>query len=204
VRSWVSKQSAMESEDAALRNRLHQSNKRAQKSCGPCRARKVKCNRASPCVRCIKSGYTDLCIYDVRTRPSGPTASGPSNRRTDEVRSDEPTYDPNRAARAGQSETEASHTRASTANDPEQDLVEDQNDRRPYLGANSLPQFLEDETTSSEDATRQGARDAMMPMLGTLAPPVPGYPFYVPSESLQDQAIERLYRSLPTSKEMIR
>jgi hypothetical protein len=189
----------MDSEDAALRNRLHQSNKRAQKSCGPCRARKVKCNRASPCVRCIRSGYTELCIYDVRTRPSGPSVSGPSDRRTDE-----PTYHPNGAAQAGQSETGASHTRTSTTDEPEQDLAEDQNDRRPYLGANSLPQFLDDETTSSEDATRQGARDAMMPMLGTLRPHVPGYPFYVPSEGLQDQAIERLYRSLPTSKDMIR
>jgi hypothetical protein len=190
----------MNSEDAALRNRLHQSNKRAQKSCGPCRARKVKCNRASPCVRCIRSGYPDLCIYDARARPSGPTVPGPSVRRTDEARPDAATYTPNRAAQ----ETEASHTRASVNDDPEQDLGEDQKDRRPYLGANSLPQFLEDETTSSEDATRQGARDAMMPMLGTLAPPVPGYPFYAPSEGLQDQAMERLYRSLPTSKEMIR
>jgi hypothetical protein len=190
----------MDSEDAALRNRLHQSNKRAQKSCGPCRARKVKCNRASPCVRCTRSGYPDLCIYDARARPPGPTIFGPSSRRTNEAHPDEPTNTLNRATQ----QTEASHTRTSANNDPEQDLAEDPNDRRPYLGANSLPQFLEDETTSSEDATRQGARDAMMPMLGTLAPPVPGYPFYVPSEGLQDQAIERLYRSLPTSKEMIR
>jgi hypothetical protein len=186
--------------DAALRNRLHQSNKRAQKSCGPCRARKVKCNRASPCVRCARSGYPDLCIYDARARPSGPTISGPSVRQIGEARPDEPTYTLNRATQ----EPGASHARAPANDDPEQDLAEDQNERRPYLGANSLPQFLEDETTSSEDATRQGARDAIMPMLGTLAPPVPGYPFYVPSEGLQDQAIERLYRSLPTSKEMIR
>lgn len=193
----------MDSETAALRDRLHQNNKRAQKSCGPCRARKVKCNRASPCARCIKSGYTNLCVYDARRRPSRLTTSDQSPRRTDEEITNTQRCVPDRINR----DTEASHLRPSANRDSEQGQIDDQNDRRPYLGANSLPQFLEDETTvitSSEDAARQGARDAMMPMLGALAPPVPGYPFYVPSESLQDQAIARLYRSLPPSKEMIR
>jgi hypothetical protein len=190
----------MDPETTALRNRLYQSNKRAQKSCGPCRARKVRCNRDSPCVRCIKSGYPNLCIYDRRGTTSGPCPPDPSFRRSDRVFTsaslDEITRD-----------TGALHPRTSTAADHQSAPGENQNDKQPYLGANSLAQFLEDGNTviaSSEGTTRQGAREAMMPMLGALAPPVPGYPFYVPSEGLEKGAIARLCRSLPSGKDIIR
>jgi len=43
----------------------------------------------------------------------------------------------------------------------------------------------------------------MMPMLG-VAPSVPGYPFYAPSENGEEDAIARLYRSLPPSKDIVR
>jgi hypothetical protein len=79
-------------------------------------------------------------------------------------------------------------------------------DENPYLGANSLPQFLDSDgaaITSAEGMTRQNARDAMMPMLG-VAPSMPGYPFYAPSENMEEQATARLFRSLPPSRDIIR
>lgn len=165
----------------------------------PCRARKVKCNRAAPCVRCIKSGYPELCLYDERARPSATSSSstqqpiGPSTN----ARS----RDSDRAPQV----VETTDRGASITGGSEQ-LHNGQIDGTPYLGANSLPQFLDSDgaaITSAEGMTRQNARDAMMPMLG-VAPSMPGYPFYAPSENMEEQAIARLLSSLPPSRDIIR
>jgi len=189
----------MDPETASLRTRLLLSakRKRAQKSCGPCRARKVKCNRAAPCVRCVKSGYPDLCLYDERARPS--------------ARSDSSTQPPNESSasarqRQGTQALETPNFGLGTAGDPARGQHAAHVDKHPYLGANSLPQFLDNDeasSTSPEHDTRQRARDAMMPMLG-LAPSALGYPFYIPSGNLEEHAIARLFRSLPSSRDIIR
>ncbi|KAI1387611.1 c6 zinc finger domain-containing protein [Hypoxylon trugodes] len=36
---------------------------RNRKSCDPCRERKVRCDKGSPCATCSKRGYPDLCSY---------------------------------------------------------------------------------------------------------------------------------------------
>lgn len=191
----------MDAEAASLRSRLLLGSKSAQKSCGPCRARKVKCNRAAPCVRCMKSGYPELCLYAERARPSVSSIPNPS------------TWQPNPSSANAQASSSNGIPQVAETSSPRISTTEDLGrqaaglvNKHLYLGANSLPQFLDDDGTvvaSSEDATREGARDAMMPMLG-MSPPVPWYPFYVPSENLEEQAIARLCRSLPPSKDMIR
>jgi hypothetical protein len=40
-----------------------QRRQRAILSCNDCRRRKLKCDRLSPCNRCIKGGITDSCAY---------------------------------------------------------------------------------------------------------------------------------------------
>ncbi|KAG5291502.1 C6 transcription factor [Histoplasma ohiense] len=42
--------------------RVHK-NPRVPLSCGPCRARKLKCNRQQPCHNCISRGHDDLCVF---------------------------------------------------------------------------------------------------------------------------------------------
>ncbi|CUM65809.1 uncharacterized protein PRCAT00003457001 [Priceomyces carsonii] len=37
--------------------------RRAPVSCLPCRKRKIKCDKATPCASCVDSGSTNLCIY---------------------------------------------------------------------------------------------------------------------------------------------
>jgi len=190
----------MDSENASLRNRLRQSAKRGQKSCGPCRARKVKCNRDAPCVRCIRSGYPDLCLYDDRARPS--VAPEPSRQQPNVSGVNVQECSSDRTTQA----VGASYHSFSTTESPERGHGIGHIDRHPYLGANSLPQFLDsdgDTNTSLEDASRQRARDAMMPMLG-IAPSIPGYPFYAPAGDVEEHAIARLFRSLPPSRDMIR
>lgn len=193
----------MDSETTALRSKLHLHNKRAQKSCGPCRARKVKCSRTSPCVRCVKSRYPELCLYDERTRPSTSASSTFSPQRTHPQQSNDQSHT---FARPWQ-RTEPSHQASVQLNDSERAHLESENDNLPYLGSNSLPQFLDNEATvinpSEEHVTQQGARDALMPMLGST-PLMSRYPFYGPSESAEEEAFARLHRSMPSSKEIIR
>lgn len=192
----------MDSETAALRNRLHLNNKRVQKSCAPCRARKLKCNRASPCVRCIKSQYPELCLYDERTRPSTSATSEFSPCRINLPQSNEHSHTRDQPPQL----TESSHQASTEVHNSERGHSERQNGIIPYLGTNSLPQFLDDETAvndPSEHATRQGARDALMPMLG-LTPLMPGYLFYGQAKSVEEEAFVRLERSLPSSKDIIR
>lgn len=192
----------MDSETAALRNRLHLNNKRVQKSCAPCRARKLKCNRASPCVRCIKSQYPELCLYDERKGPSTSATSAFSLCPTNLPQSNEHSHTRDQPAQ----QTESSHQASTEVDNSERDHFERQNGSIPYLGNNSLPQFLNDEAAviePSEHATRQGARDALMPMLG-LTPLMPGYLLYGSTKSVEEEAFERLSRSLPSSKDVIR
>ncbi|KAI0408083.1 hypothetical protein F4802DRAFT_605149 [Xylaria palmicola] len=42
-------------------------------SCHPCRASKLKCNRATPCTQCLKRGKQDACAYAPRLEKSKPT-----------------------------------------------------------------------------------------------------------------------------------
>lgn len=56
--------------DAALRRLLRQRKKESRSTCSPCRARKVKCNNRTPCDKCIRSGYPDLCAPGTRARIS--------------------------------------------------------------------------------------------------------------------------------------
>ncbi|OGM42844.1 hypothetical protein ABOM_009446 [Aspergillus bombycis] len=43
----------------------HKSKPRATASCHPCRTRKVKCNRLSPCEACITRGIQEECKYSA-------------------------------------------------------------------------------------------------------------------------------------------
>ncbi|OJD15239.1 hypothetical protein AJ78_04503 [Emergomyces pasteurianus Ep9510] len=44
-------------------NRRVHKNPRVPLSCGPCRTRKLKCNRQQPCHNCISRGHDDLCVF---------------------------------------------------------------------------------------------------------------------------------------------
>ncbi|KAH7074655.1 hypothetical protein BKA63DRAFT_414367 [Paraphoma chrysanthemicola] len=49
-----------------------QRRQRAILSCNDCRRRKLKCDRLSPCNRCIKGGITDSCAYGVDVHTIAP------------------------------------------------------------------------------------------------------------------------------------
>ncbi|PGH09784.1 hypothetical protein GX51_00468 [Blastomyces parvus] len=49
--------------------RVHK-NPRVPLSCGPCRTRKLKCNRQQPCHNCISRGHDDLCVFANAKTPT--------------------------------------------------------------------------------------------------------------------------------------
>ena len=49
---------------------------RVRLSCLECRRRKLSCDRAFPCERCIKSGNPDRCSYDSKHGPPGTVKAG--------------------------------------------------------------------------------------------------------------------------------
>lgn len=51
--------------DREIRQLLRKRVKRAKASCYPCRTRKVKCDKSSPCENCSKRGYPELCSFDA-------------------------------------------------------------------------------------------------------------------------------------------
>jgi hypothetical protein len=63
--------------DKEVRQILRQRKKRSQTSCLPCRTRKVKCDRGSPCDNCAKRGYPELCSFAAQGGAGTGTSSSP-------------------------------------------------------------------------------------------------------------------------------
>lgn len=64
--------------DEEVRQLLRRRKKRSQTSCLPCRSRKVKCDRCSPCDNCAKRGYPELCSFATQGATGSGTSPGPS------------------------------------------------------------------------------------------------------------------------------
>lgn len=52
---------------AAIPDRVTKKRARACISCTRCHRLKVKCDKQSPCSRCLRSGYENMCIYTHRS-----------------------------------------------------------------------------------------------------------------------------------------
>ncbi|OAX83505.1 hypothetical protein ACJ72_02120 [Emergomyces africanus] len=63
-------------------NRRVHKNPRVPLSCGPCRTRKLKCNRQQPCHNCISRGHDDLCVFahGKTPRSNAPQTQGMESR----------------------------------------------------------------------------------------------------------------------------
>ena len=67
--------------ESQIRQILRQKRKaRERQACYPCRQRKVKCDRSTPCQRCVDRGHQALCSYQQpsKGRNATPTHSPPS------------------------------------------------------------------------------------------------------------------------------
>ncbi|CAK9439208.1 uncharacterized protein LODBEIA_P34320 [Lodderomyces beijingensis] len=62
----LSEKAAMFEEGAEPLHRVIKKRNRPCLSCGPCRLKKIRCERGHPCNNCLKKGIADQCIYDER------------------------------------------------------------------------------------------------------------------------------------------
>ncbi|KAI0878229.1 hypothetical protein GGS24DRAFT_14096 [Hypoxylon argillaceum] len=71
--------------------------RRSTKSCEPCRARKIKCDRGLPCRPCLRSRASLLCTYTLNHIPSSPRPEAHTSPHLDPREEDEiPTASPAR------------------------------------------------------------------------------------------------------------
>jgi len=61
----------------------HKRKARGQKACYPCRQRKVGCDFAQPCQRCIDRDHAELCLYEPMSKRTNTGISNDSNPQTD-------------------------------------------------------------------------------------------------------------------------
>lgn len=185
------------------RERLKQRKKRRTTSCWPCRDRKVKCDKSRPCDTCLKRGHSDLCTYErvlgdqfsvvtPLVNPNGlhnSPASGGSATPGPGLQ-ERPVSHPD-----GDSSTVLSHgtIQNSSSTSPKGGRPE------PFLGQNSIPHFVRDQT-SAEDATgrRGNVEEGLMPILGLQDSPS-DYPF-LPTANDKNS----IYDALPSDREIIR
>jgi hypothetical protein len=231
--------------DEEMRQLLRQRKKRIRTSCYPCRTRKVKCNRGSPCENCTQRGYPELCTFNAEPnhRPRGlPSGSSTVSKRQSIERdarskSQEP-HDFSHQSRQSRSyQTVPSDTSDSLAvpaspsvglsyelhvaaerQTPNAatggrvngraitDEAEQQDTTEPFLGTDSMPQFLRDQAPlrgSSHDTPSNTIEDAIMPMLG-LGQEKSTYPFLLGSQRSLQGADTDIQQSVPTDREVFR
>ncbi|KAL2270612.1 hypothetical protein VTJ83DRAFT_2796 [Remersonia thermophila] len=123
-------------------------------ACWPCRQRKVKCDNKSPCENCEKRDHPQLCSYKPNRTATGKSHSGapdsinPGKKRT---RSPDPPSARDHSNEAGD---------GISAYDP------DNADTTRYVGQNSIPALLREQTSANEHQEGGEIRQDMRSLLG--------------------------------------
>jgi hypothetical protein len=236
---------ALPGSDEELRQLLRQRKKRIRTSCYPCRTRKVKCNRGSPCENCTQRGYPELCTFNAepnrrpRGLPSGSStvSKDQSVERDARSKSHEPHGFSHQSPQSRSYQTvppDASDSVAAPASPsvglryelhviagrqtPNSasgrrvngraitDEGEQQDTTEPFLGTDSMPQFLRDQAPlrgSSHDTPSSTIEKAIMPMLG-LGQKKSTYPFLLGSQHSLQSAETDIQQAVPTDREVFR
>lgn len=214
---------------------------RTRTSCYPCRTRKVKCDKASPCENCAIRGYPELCKYADESGPSitpsgtsiqrqGASQSGDQHPQTarPQLQQDvntqrntefgtplthsssnflpDLTTDPNVVAYSADL-VDIRHLEPENGVETE-DVPRQAEDRRPFLGMNSVPNFLRDQAHSGQspqNTTTEVIDSAVMPLLGlSSARSKSTYPFFQPPGSIPNEANGDIRQALPSNIEVFR
>lgn len=122
-------------------------------ACWPCRQRKVKCDNKSPCENCVKREHSQLCSYKpnrsaVKTGSFSDSASVSQTRKRPHSPDEHDTRSLSNEARESISayESEAVETR--------------------YVGENSIPALLREQTSANEPEDVNVIRQDMRSLLG--------------------------------------
>lgn len=163
--------------DKEIRQILRRRTKRSRTSCFPCRKRKVKCDKCSPCDNCAKRGYPELCSF------TGPSEIGedPPAARVHPARASEhqPAYDIAQQPSLKRTRYDTAHSESSMLSDGQDmgspaclrdtraDIVSDSNGASWLRPGNNL-------STSAQQVrveAHHGEHEQREPFLGTNSMP---------------------------------
>ncbi|KAK4149365.1 fungal-specific transcription factor domain-containing protein [Chaetomidium leptoderma] len=158
-------------------------------ACWPCRQRKVKCDNKSPCENCIKREHPQLCSYKPNRSATGKSVSV--------VGSEQPTLGKKRPRSPDEQETRSQSNEAReaiSAYDP------DNTETTRYVGQNSIPALLREQTSASEPQEANGIRQDMRSLLGLDN----SAPFPLMSSRHLDRLTLDISSELPSDREVMK
>ncbi|KAF1732254.1 putative transcriptional regulatory protein [Beauveria bassiana] len=162
-------------------------------ACWPCRQRKVKCDNKHPCENCVRREHPQLCSYkpnrtSASTKSSNPPAATTSRKRQhSEPKEQEPET-------SRKSDRQESWPRAIGALDE----AEPVGDR--YVGQNSIPALLREQSTSSDKNDSVDIRRDMRSILGLDN----SAPFPLMSQHHLHRIAEDISNELPSDREVMK
>ncbi|KAL2150533.1 hypothetical protein VTH82DRAFT_7096 [Thermothelomyces myriococcoides] len=124
-------------------------------ACWPCRQRKVKCDNKNPCENCVKREHPQLCSYKPnRSAPSGKSGSTSSE------------HSMSGRKRPRSPDRQESRSQSKEARDAIRAYDPDNTETARYVGQNSIPALLREQTSVSEPQEVNGIRQDMRSLLG--------------------------------------
>lgn len=178
-------------------------------ACWPCRQRKVKCDNKQPCENCVKRDHPQLCSYKPNRSSTSKAsnsglADGPTARKR--ARSFSDAHDARRRAERQESWPRAIGTKPSigpfavrVADPYPESLDEGDVAADRYLGQNSIPALLRDQSPSDKN-DRIDIRQDMRPILGLDT----SAPFPLMSSSHLQLLTQDISSELPSDREVMR
>ncbi|KAL2170753.1 hypothetical protein VTG60DRAFT_4501 [Thermothelomyces hinnuleus] len=158
-------------------------------ACWPCRQRKVKCDNKSPCENCVKREHPQLCSY----KPNRSTTTGKSVSTSSEHST--PGRKRPRSPDRQESRSQSNEAReAIRAYDP------DNTETARYVGQNSIPALLREQTSVSEPQEVNGIRQDMRSLLGLDN----SAPFPLMSSRHLDRLTLDISSELPSDREVMK
>uniref|UniRef100_A0A8H7TRS8 Zn(2)-C6 fungal-type domain-containing protein n=1 Tax=Bionectria ochroleuca TaxID=29856 RepID=A0A8H7TRS8_BIOOC len=165
-------------------------------ACWPCRQRKVKCDNKQPCENCVKREHAQLCSYKPNKSSASkaqPSASAENTSRK-RARSSSDARDAN--SREGPLKTERQDSWPRTiASLEDSDGATDR-----YLGQNSIPALLREQSSPTDKSDRVDIRQDMRPILGLDT----SAPFPLMSSNHLLRLAQDIAAELPSDREVMR
>ncbi|KAK4246896.1 fungal-specific transcription factor domain-containing protein [Corynascus novoguineensis] len=158
-------------------------------ACWPCRQRKVKCDNKSPCENCVKREHPQLCSYKPnRTATTGKGTPSSSEHTT-----------PGRK-RPRSSDGQESRSQSNEAREAIRAYEPDNTETTRYVGQNSIPALLREQTSASEPQEVNGIRQDMRSLLGLDN----SAPFPLMSSRHLDRLTLDISSELPSDREVMK
>ncbi|KAL2161799.1 hypothetical protein VTH06DRAFT_7583 [Thermothelomyces fergusii] len=158
-------------------------------ACWPCRQRKVKCDNKNPCENCVKREHPQLCSYKPnRSATTGKSVSGSS---------EQPIHG---RKRPPSPDLQESRSQSNEAREAIRTYEPDNTETARYVGQNSIPALLREQTSVSEPQEVNGIRQDMRSLLGLDN----SAPFPLMSSRHLDRLTMDISSELPSDREVMK